>query len=238
MENQPHPGTQWAKIQKAGLCPEIKTFADYTAKYLRQLEDAMDESMARGILVPGPDEIAAFHQIVFDGIHPWAGQFRKSGQSVICDGTIPGADAHLIDPSLRHLKEETDSGLARAATDQDKVASIARYLGNLRRIHPFLDGNTRTAVVLLYGQMTALFGKRDRPAMASFEFKGMLRGAYEGNVTSLANCILKEEGVPVLLGQQGEVEKAAPALDSDMAAAYQDDRQRILDEQRYGKRRP
>jgi hypothetical protein len=235
MTSQPNTSAQWAKIQKAGLCSGIKSFADYTVRYLAQLEEAIDSSVERACLVPGPSDLAAFHNIVFKDIHPWAGEFRKLGQAVTFDGSTPGADAHRIGPALQSLKEETEASLAQAPSDQAKVILISSYLGGVRRIHPFLDGNTRTSVVVLYGQVTALFGKKERPALASLEFKGMLKNAYEGHVGFLANCILKEGNLPAIIGQAAEAGKVPPSLDADLETAWQDERERILERQKYGK---
>lgn len=235
MANQPDIAAQWKKIQAARLCPEITSFEVYTAKYLEQLEVARKGSVDQACLVPGSEEIAAVHYVIFRGIHPWAGKFRAPGQVVTFDGSTPGADPHRIIPELAALKQRTEDELAGASDEQRRVKVVASYLGALRRIHPFLDGNTRTTVVLLYGQMTALFGRKERPALASLDFKNLLREAYQGHVGFLANRILAEEGHALLAGKAGEGCQASPGLDEDMETAWQQQRQRILEQQKRGK---
>jgi hypothetical protein len=89
--------------------------------------------------------------------------------------------------------------------------------------------------VLLYGQVAALFGKKERPALASLDFKNLLREAYQGYVGFLANRILAEEGHALLAAEAGEVGRASPGLDEDMETAWHQQRQKILEQQQRGK---
>ena len=165
------------------------------------------------------------------------GEVQNARRVVIFDGSTPGADPHRIIPELAALKQRTENELAGASDEQSRVKVVASYLGALRRIHPFLDGNTWTTVVLLYGQVAALFGKKERPALASLDFKNLLREAYQGYVGFLANRILAEEGHALLAGEAAEVGRASPGLDEDMETAWQEQRQKILEQQQRGKPR-
>ncbi len=89
--------------------------------------------------------------------------------------------------------------------------------------------------MLLYGQVAALFGKKERPALASLDFKNLLREAYQGYVGFLANRILAEEGHALLAAEAGEVGRASPGLDEDMETAWHQQRQKILEQQQRGK---
>jgi hypothetical protein len=82
------------------------------------------------------------------------------------------------------------------------------------------------------GQVAALFGPREREPVASFDFKNLLRNAYQGHVGPLANRILGREGLPRLAAEDSEVAKALPALDVDMETAWQMKREEILQKQR------
>jgi hypothetical protein len=51
----------------------------------------------------------------------------------------------------------------------------------------------------------------------------------------LANRILAEEGHALLADEAGEVGRASPGLDEDMETAWQQQRQKILEQQKRGK---
>ena len=76
---QPNQDRQWQRIVEAGLCPEIKDFATYEAKTLIQLQRAFDASMADPQIAPTPARVAAIHKIIFDEVHPWAGNLSAVG---------------------------------------------------------------------------------------------------------------------------------------------------------------
>lgn len=231
MTFQPNPESQWKKIQQVGLCPEITSFEVYTDAYTKQLDKALIESNRFPNSAPSPETILIFHRIIFKGIHPWAGTFRTQGESVYFDNGQVGADANRIIPATEKLQKETLDKLAAASNPVDKVLAVVRYLGGLRLIHPFRDGNTRTAVVILEGQITALFGEKARPALTELDFKQLLRDAYQGRLAPLANCILNREGFSsmpdVAVGP-----KMKPALDADMETVWQKERERIVQQQR------
>jgi hypothetical protein len=229
---QPNRAAQWKKIQAAGLCPGITSFEAYTDAYTKQLDQALSESVRFPCLVPGPEEILIFHRIIFKDIHPWAGTFRGPGESVYFDGGQVGADANRIFPAIAHLQNETATKLESVSTPQEKVLSIAGFLGALRLIHPFRDGNTRTAVVALEGQITVLFGEKDRPPLAELDFKQFLRAAYQGHLGPLANRILEREELPQLPESESEAAKVRPNLDADMETVWQQQRDKIIRQQR------
>ena len=131
----PDPAAQWRKIQHIGLCPGISSFEIYTNTYVPQLEQAINESIAVACLVPGLDEIRAFHKIVFNGIHEWAGTFRGAGESVNFDGGQIGADHHRIVPAIEKLQAETTTLIETSANIGEKVRAVVMYLGALRCIH-------------------------------------------------------------------------------------------------------
>ena len=133
----PDPAAQWRKIQHIGLCPGILSFEIYTDTYVPQLEQAINESIAVACLVPGLDEIRAFHKIVFNGIHEWAGTFRGAGESVNFDGGQIGADHHRIVPAIEKVQAETTTLIETSANIGEKVRAVVMYLGALRCIHPF-----------------------------------------------------------------------------------------------------
>jgi len=227
---QPDSKVQWRKIQSVGLCPGIVSFEQYTMLYTEQFAAALAESRRVALLVPLPDEIQTFHRLIFRNVHPWAGDFRGPGESVVFDGDRSGADYHRINPALLELRKEFSGKLNKIESPETQAWEIARYLGALRSIHPFRDGNTRTAVVILEGQISAVFGDMERPPLANLNFKQLLRQAYIGNPADLANLILTREGIP------GKIEKRSaaihPKLDADLETEWRQHREEIHKKQK------
>jgi len=214
-----------------GLCPEITSFEIYTEAYTKQLDNALVESIRFANSAPGPEEVLIFHRLIFRNIHPWAGTFRAAGEVVHFDGGQMGADANRITPAIEHVQKVMLERLQTAATPQQKALAIAGYLGALRMIHPFRDGNTRTAVVILEGQVTALFGEKERPALTELDFKHLLQDAYRGHLGALANRILVREELLPIPETESETERTRPFLDPDMETVWFQQRENILRQQ-------
>jgi fido (protein-threonine AMPylation protein) len=115
---------QWQRIVEAGLCPGITDFETYEAKATEQLELAYRALTGRSIAVPSPVDAAAIHAIIFEGIHPWAGEFRKMGETVRFDRGVVGLDAHRIIPELERIALETKKALDESKSPQDKAMAI------------------------------------------------------------------------------------------------------------------
>jgi hypothetical protein len=109
---------------------------------------------------------------------------------------------------------------------------LASALEESRRIALLVlrDGNTRTAVVILEGQIRSLFGQKIRPPLAGLDFKQLLRAAYQGNPSELANRILAREGVATM--REIRSVPIRPKLDVDMETEWQKNREEILKKQR------
>ena len=227
---------QWQRIVEAGLCPGITDFETYEARATEQLELAYRAITGRSIAVPSPVDAAAIHAIIFEGIHPWAGEFRKMGETVRFDRGVVGLDAHRIIPELERIALETKKAVDGSASPQEKAMAIACFHARYRRAHPFLDGNTRTSAVLLEAQIQTLFplenrGIQERPE----DYKLKLAQAYQGDIAPLTNHILTVTGHSPI--EAIHVKMPAPMFDDDLETEIIKQRERIIAQQK-GQRPP
>jgi fido (protein-threonine AMPylation protein) len=227
---QPNQIRQWQRIVEARLCPEIKDFAAYESKTLIQLQRAFEASMADPQTAPTPARVAAIHKIIFDGVHPWAGTFRLLGQTVRFDQGVLGTDAHRVTLDLQRIQEETAQALSQAHTPQEQAVAIACYHARYRRVHPFLDGNTRTSAVLLQSQIKAIFQIDLLVPQRPDDYKQKLAQAYRGEIAPLTNHILAVVGQPPIMPTH--IKLPAPMFDQDLETEIVKHREEILARQR------
>jgi len=230
-----NPERQWQKIVAAGLCPEIKDFAQYQAKTTEQLALAYKAVLEQPIVSPSTSDVAAIHSIIFEGVHPWAGTFRQMGQAVRFDQGIVGVDAHRIGSELTRLQEETTQAIEKAGNPQEQAMAIACYHARFRRTHPFLDGNTRTSAVLLEAQMHAVFRIDPRIPQRPEDYKQILAQAYRGEIAPLTNLILTVAGQALV--QPIHMTMPAPMFDRDLETEIIKHREAIVAQQREGLRK-
>ena len=222
---------QWQRIVEARLCPGITDFETYEAKATEQLELAYRAIGGRSIIAPSPIDAAAIHAIIFEGIHPWAGEFRKMGETVRFDHGVVGLDAHRIVPELERIAVETKKAFDEATSPQDKAIAIACFHARYRRAHPFLDGNTRTSAVLLEAQLQTIFPlENHRSQERPEDYKLKLAQAYQGNITSLANHILAVTEHSLI--EAIHVKMPAPMFDDDLETEIIKQRERIIAQQK------
>jgi cell filamentation protein len=84
------------------------------------------------------------HQIIFNDIYEWAGKIRKGeflskGNSIFCRGPYIIENANKIFGNI--LKENNLCNLSK----QKFIERIAYYMGEVNALHPFREGNGRTA---------------------------------------------------------------------------------------------
>lgn len=235
MSLKANPERQWQKIVAAGLCPEIKDFAQYQAKTAEQLALAYKAVLEQPIASPGASDAAAIHGIIFEGVHLWAGTFRLMGQAVRFDQGIVGVDSHRIESELTRLQEETAQAIEKASNPQEQAMALACFQARFRRTHPFLDGNTRTSAVLLEAQMHAVFKINLRIPQRPEAYKQMLAQAYRGEIAPLTNHILTVAGQALV--EPIHVTMPAPMFDRDLETEIIKHREAIVAQQREGPRK-
>jgi fido (protein-threonine AMPylation protein) len=153
---------KWSQVRRLPLCPEIDSLAAYdhavmvgdlnASAFLRQIDPV------HGLRVGDFQQV---HYLIFKKVHPWAGQFRITGQMAIVAG-YPAADPQRINRELEMSIFQTSELLESPSgvDDTQLLAALAFLHVRFERVHPFLDGNGRTGRAVLAAQCEALFGKK------------------------------------------------------------------------------
>jgi cell filamentation protein len=90
------------------------------------------------------EALCKIHKIIFEDIYEWAGQIRRGdflskGNSIFCRGPYIIENAKII---FGNISEENNL----IGLDKSKfVERMAYYMGEMNALHPFREGNGRTA---------------------------------------------------------------------------------------------
>jgi fido (protein-threonine AMPylation protein) len=106
--------------------------------------------------VPNISTIRGVHYITFEGVHPWAGTFRKPGHEVGVGSLDCSLAVDVPRDLMRLRKEMVDNPLKGSKQYRSEV--LAFYHASFLAIHPFADGNGRVARTILDFQATRLLG--------------------------------------------------------------------------------
>lgn len=144
--------SSWKRIRAAGLFAHIRGLEDYQQRVLPRM------AIASRILESGiwqePKWSASvallLHRTIFEEVHPWAGSWRKNGQSVTIGGKIP-ADPQSIRFEMELLGRQMDWLMSRSKDHSRCILAVAFHHARFESIHPFLDGNGRTGRVITAG---------------------------------------------------------------------------------------
>jgi fido (protein-threonine AMPylation protein) len=186
----------WEQIQRLGVHPHVRSILQYE---LLAVVGAMAAEKFLSEYSPdhlAPDTCRVVHRLMFENIHPWAGDFRRPGESIIVAG-YPGADSCRIRPELTLLQSQIshwpNHAVSPALTQlQSSAIRCAFYHARFERIHPFKDGNGRVGRQVLTAMVKSLSGEPTFPdwkAEMPFYFAG-LKAANRHDLTPLANLIL------------------------------------------------
>jgi len=90
------------------------------------------------------ETLCKIHKIIFEDVYEWAGQIRRGdflskGSSIFCRGPYIVESAKVIFGNI--LKENNLCGLNKSKF----IEKIAYYMGEINALHPFREGNGRTA---------------------------------------------------------------------------------------------
>ena len=215
----------WERIQKIGLLPGIKTLRQYDERVFQALTEAKDFVRQFPMLNPSIDYLRIVHRMVFQDVHPWAGEIRQPGRLPPRVGGFITCEPERLETELRMLEQQTAELLVKAAR-QGALRAIAFHHARFELLHPFLDGNGRVGRLLVESQLNAsAFGVRERPEVARQEYGDALQTSSRiSNLLPLVNLLRKREGLakldqrvveaPFWLGQQFDEEKG-PALTMD-----------------------
>ena len=97
--------------------------------------------------------LCRIHRIIFEDIYAWAGIIRRGdffskGNSIFCRGQYIAENAEIIMENI--LKENYLKGLNKTKF----VERIAYYMGEINALHPFREGNGRTAREFFFRQLS------------------------------------------------------------------------------------
>ena len=147
----------WLKIQPLGLCERIASKADYDRAVHVNLLLALGWLRDNPVLHPAPGYIRTLHRLLFNDVHPWAGELRRPGTQPVGIGQHVVAGAERIERELVMLQAQTRE-LAQGPWRDDPFRIVAFSHARFERIHPFLDGNGRVGRLLVTSQLAAVLG--------------------------------------------------------------------------------
>ena len=165
-------------------------------------------------------DIQQVHYLVFEGVHPWAGQFRSMGQMATIAG-FPAADPDRIvrelELALVQMRELLETG--RAAGDpQLMLAALGFMHVRFERVHPFLDGNGRSGRAILAVQIEETFGILPRLTDQPGYREAMLVSAGR-DLAPLLNYLGASVGLPNVAGVWHPPFKISPRFLEEIAVS-------------------
>ncbi|EMA5496354.1 Fic family protein [Salmonella enterica] len=139
-----YPGTD-TLINNAGIRDkkQLEEFErDTVALNLSQLEESP---------IIGPfdkQRLKETHKRIFNGIYPWAGEFRENTGMMVKErlgNQVMYADSAYIEPELSKLFLSMEKEQFFHGMDPEKFSErLGHYYGELDALHPFREGNSRT----------------------------------------------------------------------------------------------
>ena len=136
------------------------------------------------------ETLCSIHKIIFEDIYEWAGQIRRGdfllkGNSIFCRGTYIVKNADIIFGNI--IKENNLLGLNRSKF----IERMAYYMGEINALHPFREGNGRTAreffrQLSLNAKYTLDFSKMEKEELLTADIE-----AFNGKYNKLINILEK-----------------------------------------------
>lgn len=138
------------------------------------------------------DTLCKIHEIIFEDIYEWAGLLRRGdflskGNSIFCRGPYIIENANIIFGNIH--KENNLCGLTKLKF----IERLAYYMGEINALHPFREGNGRTAREffrrLAFNANYILdFSKTDKEALLTADIEAF-NGKYEGLIRILEKTV-------------------------------------------------
>src|SRR6266545_1237387 len=212
----------WSKIQAAGVKPNITTLEQYEEVVILGLIRARLQAQFEPNANPDATIISAYHQLIFEQVYPWAGQFRGFGELTVVGGAV-GAEWDRIGRELEMLKLQTAELLAQARSEGDILQALAFAHVRFERIHPFRDGNGRVGRVLLDGQLNATLGLKVRPRLEREQYLAALRTCQQGELTEMVTLLGQREGISYEERRYAAPFRLAPFMADGVERSLDDD---------------
>jgi cell filamentation protein len=136
------------------------------------------------------ETLCKIHKIIFEDIYEWAGLIRRGdflskGNSIFCRGPYIVENAKIIFKNIQ--KENNLCGL-----DKSKfIERMAYYMGEINALHPFREGNGRTAreffrQLSVNAKYTLDFTKTEKENLLTADIE-----AFNGKYDKLINILEK-----------------------------------------------
>jgi cell filamentation protein len=136
------------------------------------------------------ETLCKIHKIIFEDIYEWAGKIRRGdflskGSSIFCRGPYIVENAKIIFENI--LKENNLLGLNKSKF----IEKTAYYMGEINALHPFREGNGRTAreffrQLSLNAKYTLDFSKMEKEELLTADIE-----AFNGKYDKLINILEK-----------------------------------------------
>jgi cell filamentation protein len=139
------------------------------------------------------EALCKIHKIIFDDIYEWAGKIRmgnflSKGNSVFCRGAYVIENAKVIFEGI--AKENNLIGLNKSKF----IERMAHYMGEINALHPFREGNGRTAreffrQLSLNANYTLDFSKTEKRELLTADIEAF-NGKYEKLIQILEKTVV------------------------------------------------
>ena len=201
MEGRPSPH-RWNQIKRLALRPAVQTLEQYEQAVLRGGVETL--TYLRGSDALRQLTVADLHQVhylMFCGVHPWAGEFRRPGELAVVSG-YPAADPQRIERELELTVWQTHELLESADANQnphEMIAALAFFHVRYERAHPFLDGNGRTGRAILAVQFEKVFGTLPKFTDQA-GYREAIRASAGRDLAPFINYLGASAGLPRITG--------------------------------------
>ena len=186
--HQPQSHHLWDKIANSGLSQGVSSLEVYEARVRTgMLHAACFLRSGNPIGGLSIEDMRVAHRLSFEGVHPWAGFFRKPEDHATFSGLV-AADPQRIEDELSLALRQMNE-LAQLYP----LEAIAFFHMRYERIHPHRDGNGRLGRLIAAEQVYHVWQRQvmweDRTA-----YFDALRAGNKGNLTPLINYFLQYLG--------------------------------------------
>ena len=100
-----------------------------------------------------PTEMLNIHKRLFTGIYKEAGKYREYNftkkEWILNDDTVTYSSYETIKETIEYDFNQEKNFSYKDLSLDDSISHLSRFISNIWQVHPFCEGNTRTAAVFL-----------------------------------------------------------------------------------------
>lgn len=100
-----------------------------------------------------PTEMLNIHKRLFTGIYKEAGKYREYNftkkEWILNDDTVTYSSYETIKETIEYDFNQEKNFSYKDLSLEDSISHLSRFISNIWQVHPFCEGNTRTAAVFL-----------------------------------------------------------------------------------------